>query len=430
MKKNKKILVISRTPWDNNNSFGNSFSNIFGGIKNLEIANIYCSAGRPNNKVVKKYFQIDEKSILKNCINSNYKAGREIFDDIEIIQDDFSSKKFFKINRLRIFFWIREFIWLLGRWKSKELDDFVLEFKPDVIFIPIYKWPYMCNVALYIVNKFNIRVIGYITDDNYTLKQYSLDPSYWIERIIFRNYVKKIIEKCKLLYVISDIQKLEYEKIFKINCKVLYKGFLFHENVNIKPIFKEIIITYTGNLGAGRYNTLLKFSKIIDEINEMSSNHIKYQVFVYSHTNLSSKQIKFLNKFKSTFYKGALPITQINEIQNLADILVHFEGFSLRNKLEVKYSFSTKIVDYISKGKCIIAFGPKGVNSIDYINDNNLGYSVNDDNTLKKVLLSLISDTSLIEEKGKSAFNNGKNIHNIYTIQEELLNDLTRIIGE
>ena len=35
-----KILVLSSTPWTNDNSFGNSFSNIFEGIEDVEIANI------------------------------------------------------------------------------------------------------------------------------------------------------------------------------------------------------------------------------------------------------------------------------------------------------------------------------------------------------------------------------------------------------
>ena len=59
-----RILVISNTPWSNDNSFGNSFSNIFEGIPDIEVANIACRPGHPTSYLVKKYFQITEKSLI------------------------------------------------------------------------------------------------------------------------------------------------------------------------------------------------------------------------------------------------------------------------------------------------------------------------------------------------------------------------------
>ena len=62
----RKILVVSCAPWRNDNSVGNSYTNIFGGIDNIEIAHIYCGNGVPNNNLVKRHFQINEKHIIKN----------------------------------------------------------------------------------------------------------------------------------------------------------------------------------------------------------------------------------------------------------------------------------------------------------------------------------------------------------------------------
>ena len=53
-----KILVISNTPWSVDNSFGNSFSNIFEGIPDLKFANIYCRPGAPKNDLDMTYYQI------------------------------------------------------------------------------------------------------------------------------------------------------------------------------------------------------------------------------------------------------------------------------------------------------------------------------------------------------------------------------------
>ena len=58
-----KILILSSTPWTKDNSFGNSFSNIFEGLEDVEIANIYCKYGKPETDLVSKFFQITEKSM-------------------------------------------------------------------------------------------------------------------------------------------------------------------------------------------------------------------------------------------------------------------------------------------------------------------------------------------------------------------------------
>ena len=42
-----KLLIISDYPWNKNNSFGKVFTDLFGGIDNLEILNIYCMGGNP-----------------------------------------------------------------------------------------------------------------------------------------------------------------------------------------------------------------------------------------------------------------------------------------------------------------------------------------------------------------------------------------------
>ena len=74
-----RILVISNTPWANDNSFGNSFSNIFEGIPDLQFANIYLRYGQPENHFDMCFFQITERSLLQNLKNSKELSGIRIF---------------------------------------------------------------------------------------------------------------------------------------------------------------------------------------------------------------------------------------------------------------------------------------------------------------------------------------------------------------
>ena len=61
-----RILILSRSPWTKETSFGNTYSNFFEGMNNIEIANIYCGYGMPNTSIPNRYFNINERSILKS----------------------------------------------------------------------------------------------------------------------------------------------------------------------------------------------------------------------------------------------------------------------------------------------------------------------------------------------------------------------------
>jgi hypothetical protein len=58
--KKLKVLLVTSMPWREDNNIGNSYSNIFGDLDNVEFAHIYCRSGMPQNKIVHKYFQITE----------------------------------------------------------------------------------------------------------------------------------------------------------------------------------------------------------------------------------------------------------------------------------------------------------------------------------------------------------------------------------
>lgn len=64
-----KVLIISRTPWNLDNSFGNTFTNLFENIGEMEIYHICCQGGETKGSLARKTFQITERQILKNRKN-------------------------------------------------------------------------------------------------------------------------------------------------------------------------------------------------------------------------------------------------------------------------------------------------------------------------------------------------------------------------
>ncbi len=426
-----RILVLSSTPWSNDNSFGNTFSNIFEGIDDIEVANIACRPGVPTSYVVKRYFQITEKALIKNLFNKSVPTGIEINLNVtEKIDKTFSenikARTFGAKRRWRILFWMQNLLWAMGRWKSRELINFIDDFKPDLIFQPIYFSTYLNDIVKFIKKHTNVPMIGYISDDCYTLKQFSFSLLYWISRLYTRRKVKRTIEQCEVLYVISNVQKREYEKIFTPPCKVLTKCADFSDER--KPDFKEpkevLKIVYAGNISSGRYEILSELAKAIEKINSDSK---KFELSIYTMTPLTKKQKRVLLT-ESVHLYPPVSYTKIREIQKNSDILLHCEGFSLKEKLAVHQSFSTKIVDYLEINRCILAIGDDYCASIQYFIENKCGAVATKKEEIETELLKLYNNRELLKSYAEKGWESGKKHHHKPIMQNMVKQDLNNLL--
>ncbi|MBC9785833.1 glycosyltransferase [Heliobacterium chlorum] len=424
-----RILVLSNTPWSTDNCFGNSFSNIFGGISGIEIANIYCRYGQPNNPIVKKYYQITEKSLIKNLINRKNPSGSEIKDLGQSFSLDESGQKVFNYlrnNRSQFYFWARDFIWAIGRWRSEKLKKFIRDFNPDIIFQPLYYSLYLNRIALFLKEFTGVPLVCYVSDDVYTLRQLSFSPLYWIDRFMKRRIIKRLVNQCERIYVISDIQKREYEKCFHKECRILTKGADFSCYPREKHnIHRPLKLAYTGNVGGGRWRSLHRMGRVLSEINK---DGVKAQLYIYSMTPLTKRMKKAMHDEKSIFFMGGVSSEVVPAIQSDADVLVHVEPTDLRGRLQVHQSFSTKIVDYLHSNRCIFAVGTPDVASIDYLIKNEAGVVATTEQEIYDRLSELLAHPEIIHEYAKRAWNCGSRNHQINIIQEQLYEDLTRLV--
>lgn len=433
MSKKLKILIVSSTPWDDNNSFGSSFSNIFGGNSNYEIANIYCQFGLPNTTVCKHFFQITEKGIIQTLLGKQPYSGKQIFQlkNKDLSGITLSNKETKFINKLKgirwqLFFWIRDLIWSTGKWKSKPMDDFITDFQPDLIILPIYFSTYLNTIGLYVKKKSGAKMVGYISDDCYTLKHFSLSPLFWIDRFIKRHYVKAAIDQCEILYTITEIQKKEYNDIFGNKCRVLFKGGDFDDLSHKKTTLKNPIqLVYTGNLGNSRWKTLSKIGEALKLIN---TNGIKAQLYIYSQTPLTESAIRKLQITDMVYFMGGIPTSKVKDVQREADILVHVESFELSERNSARLSFSTKIVDYFESGRCILAVGWKKTGAIEYLKENDAAIVITDLKNINSQLTNLINDKQRILDYATKAFELGRKNHQFKKIRNSLYDDLVSVV--
>lgn len=371
-------------------------------------------------------FQITEKSLIENLKCKRKPSGRVIVVEQKTVVSTagfshIGGVSFAKKCRWQILFWIRDLIWKLGRWQSPELEKFISDFNPDIIFQPVYYSSHLNDIVQWAKEYTKAPMMGYISDDCYTLKQFSFSPLYWIDRLWKRRKVKRTIELCEILYVISDVQKYEYAEIFKVPCKVLTKCADFSAPV---PVYKEpsdvLKLMYAGNLGDGRWQSLALLARAIAEENK---EKMRAQLDIYTPTPFSRKMKTAFNTLGCTVYPP-ISAREVLERQKESDVLVHVEGLSLKSRLAVRQSFSTKLVDFFTLGKCIFAIGPSDVASIKHLVDNDAAIVANGESQVVEKLNMLLNNVKALEGYGAKAYHCGALHHSRKSMHDMLMTDL------
>lgn len=184
---------------------------------------------------------------------------------------------------------------------------------------------------------------------------------------------------------------------------------------------------YTGNLGSGRYSSLCLIAKALRQVNA----HEQRIVFdIYTSTVLSERLRSRLNTAETTLH-DAVSFEKVLELQRRADILVHVEGLSLKERLDVAHSFSTKIVDYLQQCKPIFVVGKDDCASIRYFIDNDSGIvAQNYDEIVRKLTVIAASPLLILADYAEKAWTCGEKNHRKSIHQEALKNDLLNVVKQ
>lgn len=418
-----RILVLSRSPWRNDNSTGRTLSDIMSAFPKAEFYSLSMRDQASQNSFAKENFKISEKQIINHILH------KKPVGTIELNSQKDADSILYENNKAKsnIFLWfIREFIWSVGGWKNKNLEEYINKVNPDIVFSPIFPGCYPQKLLLHIKKVSGAKAVIFHMDDNYSLKRFSLSPFFWIYRFWMRKWVKKSNDCADLVYVISEIQKKDYETAFKKECKILTKSADFLGEPPIKKLYnRPLQLVFTGNIGLNRWRSLAEIAKTLEKINE---NGVKAQLRIYTGNTVTDEMNKALNLGESSFVMGSISSDKVEKVQKDADMLVHVESTDLKNKLLVRQSFSTKIVDYLAAARPILAFGPKDVASINYFIENDCAIVADTKNELYEKLIKVLENPRELNALAQKAFNCGRKNHNKFDIDNMLREDFEKLL--
>ena len=422
-----KILFISMSPIQKGVSIGNTFLNVFEDFPDVQFFSVYTKNGYPDSSI-ERAFQITDKQLLKRLLHRTKTVGRTVpeRDGQENAPAEDKMVTFARKKRYIPMFWAQSLLWLPPYWKSEALHTFLDEVQPDLLFTILSDSVPLNKLIWHIQGYLQKPLVVYAWDNNYTLQLGLTSPLVFLNRCINRHYMRKTVQKAEQLYVISEIQKQDYEKAFGVSCKILTKSADFSGKPPVKSKYNSPLqLVFTGNIGTNRWKSLAIIAEALEQINQ---NGVRAQLRIYTATPLTAKMEKALKKGDSSFIMGSVPANEVPKIQEAADILVHVEALDLKNRLAVRQSFSTKLVDYFKAARPILAVGPREVASIDHLIRNDCALICQTVAEVQRALESVLDNPDKLNDLSKKAFACGKRNHNTVTMHQMLQTDLERIV--
>lgn len=424
-----RVLVPSINVWQDTSSV-RTLPEIFSCWDKEKLAQIYTKAALPQTAVCNRFFRINENAVMKSV----FKRGVQTSSRVENTKGEVSDtqkqelkeeSKRYNGRHSMLLSMCREMVWLLGKWKTPELDRFVEEFDPELLFVPVYPVVYMARLQLYIIKKTKKPVVCYLSDDNYSYKTCGVNPLAYIHRFWLRRNVKKIMKQCDKLFVIAPKQKEEYDRIFNVNSLLLTRAIDINDFSQTELIpHKPVRMVYTGKLCIGRDKTVAQVAKAVASINKEKE---RIQFDIYSTDTPKGELLKLL-QCKGNRFCGSVSADKVEEIQRQSDITLFAEALKGRHKNAARLSFSTKLTDYFKSGTCVFAVGSSDIAPMDYLIREDAAVTVTDYKEIEPMLRKLCDNPELISEYGKKATDCGKRNHTKENVTQTFINTMCSIV--
>lgn len=396
----KKILVLSVSSW-NSKVGADTWPMLLSHYDPNAVASLSLRDDYPDSNVAKHYFVISENRVMKSIFNRKLVTGHVVGekqtnqerDNLESQNKRYGTKRHELLLRI-----LREFVWKLGKWNSKELRDFIDCFQPDVILYSMEGYIHFNRICMFVKKYSRAKSIGFFWDDNFTYKQ-SNEFLHRIFRFFQRKSLKKLVANTDAFWAITNMTKREADSFFNIDCTVLTKPIRTLPQFIETPPHKPLKILYTGNLRIGRDTSLVKVVNALRKVNE---KQVEYEIDVYTKTVLNPQTLEQLSCSFCHIHE-AISQNRVLELQKIADILLFLEDVDGKYAHKARLSFSTKITDYLCAAKCILAVGCIDTAPMQYFQEYNAAIIATSEKEIADQLRIFASNPEKLNDYAKRA---------------------------
>ena len=410
-----RVVIVGTVPY-NKKSTSRAFDAYFHYWEKENIVQIFSNTKKPCKGHCEKLYQITDYRMLQRWLGKKINTGVPYYyDDLDIEWkdndlelDNANAEAAYKFGgkHTPLTHLLRGVLWREKFWRTEELDRWLNDFKPECVFLAFSDDYFILKIALYIAKKYNIPIVSCIGDDYYFNNEKTISPLYHLYKFTYKKLVDRVLSWPGSAIYISDKIRDKYNMEFGLDGETVY----LTSTIERKP-FKTIntdrpIITYFGNIGMGRNDSLNAIGYALGEINS------QYVLEVYS--NEKDKQIySVFDENPNVKYMGSVPYAQVQERMAESDITIIVEGFKEEDINLSRYSLSTKAADALASGASILVYGSFESGIIEYMQSTKAAMVCTQKDELIYAIEKLIDDQELQKKYYDQAIVMTREHHNL-----------------
>lgn len=365
-----KVFVISHNAFSKTHNNGKTLSAIFSAFRKEELCQLYFTPiGTPDLDRCENYYLISDKDAIKSIVTRK-KCGTSV---IEGKKFPATNENIIKVNNVTRF--ARTLVWYFSSWYNGGLKRWIKTQNPDVLFYVGGDAIFSHRIAVRLSKRLNLPLVTYFTDD------YIINPSSNLYLKLLKLYYTATVKQSKALFAIGEKMADVYTSLYhKQFCPIMNIVNIPTQEPEYQPNDTLIRVCYFGNIGIGRLQEIIRFASFV---NNYIKNHLTRDISinVYTFSYLTEEDVFILKKNGITVCKGVSGL-DLQDAMNSTDLFLHVESIKKNYRQFTNLSVSTKIPEYMSMAKPIIAFGPSEVASFNVIANANASLVIDDNEDL------------------------------------------------
>lgn len=410
-----KVLIVGTVPY-NTKSTSRAFDAYFHYWEKENIAQIFSNTKRPCKGHCETLFQITDQRMLWRWIGRKVETGvvyryNELDtewknDDLELGNAKVEAAYKLGGKHTPLTHLLRGILWRKRFWCTEKLNKWLDDFEPECVFLAFSDDYFIPRIAMYVAKRYCAPIVSCIGDDYYFNVEKTINPIYNLYKSTYRKLVKKVLRWNGSAIYISDKIRDKYNSGFGLNGKTVYLTSTIQRKSFSKINTESPVITYFGNIGMGRNNSLNDIGYALGKINP------QYMLEVYSNEK-DERIYSIFDDNKNVNYMGSVPYTHVQKRMAESDITIIVEGFAEKDINLSRYSLSTKAADALASGASIFVYGPRESGIIEYMQSTNAAMVCASKDKLVDSIKRLISDRELQERYYARAIEVTKKHHNL-----------------
>ena len=406
-----KVLIISQPVLSQSNNMGKTLAGYFKAFSPKDISQLYLRQGVPTSvDTCENYYCFSDSDALKSILNHKVQGvsytGKSLVctNNTKSTLENNDAYKLGSAHKAWMLF-ARDAVWKLSTWKNKKLLNWLDHTEADVVFFAPGDGAFIYRVADEIARYLHKPLVMVCMDDFFVNNRTQNEVLGKLRQKCFMKVVRKTVKNCDAIFTICDEMNDIYSNLFGKKCFTLHTA-AENKDLHLNPTANHI--SYIGNLSCGRYQSLIEMGKALSE---MQDERLPKFIDVYSGT----KEVKCTEPLRNASginFCGEIPAESVLEVMANSLAVIHTESFETEMTNLVRFSVSTKIAESLMYGPCLIAYGPEGIASIDYLKENNAAWTITDPEDLKKGLKEILENSTLREQIVRNARKLAEKNHN------------------